>query len=275
MRIVSAFTSMLIGAAASLSVQAEPLNVCHIANAGFLVSTNNTAIVVDAVMEKDSYEGRFSLPSPIVLANLQNAKDIFENVKVALVSHRHGDHFDPVASLKHLRSDKSVEYIMPPEAYQMLLSAGLTDANQKRVHSVLPGWKNGPVNITVNGIPIEVYRIDHGPDMPQNLGYRVMLGEKSFFHTGDINASAERLRDAGLDQTPVDVMLMPFWNILERKGTIEQAWKIRTMVPMHYHAQPQAWMEQFGGPTGLRTKTESLWPGSIRLDQEMQCKAIG
>ncbi len=275
MRIVSVFTSILVGATASFSTQAEPLNVCHVANAGFLVSTKNAAIVIDAVMEKDNYEGRFSLPSPSTLDSLQKATGQFEKVKVALVSHLHGDHFDPLASLQHMRSNKHVEYVMPPEAYQMLISAGLTDTEHKRVHSVLPDWKSGPLSITVNDVPIEIYRIDHGPDMPQNLGYRVTLGNHTVFHTGDINASAERLSAAGLGKTPVDIMLMPFWNILERKDTIEEAWSIKTMIPMHYHAQAQPWMEQFGGPLGLRTTTEAQWPNAVRLDQEMQCQSFG
>ena len=274
MRIVSVFTSILVGAAASFSTQAAPLNICHVANAGFLISAKDAAVVIDAVMEKDSYDGRFSLPSPSTLASLQKGTGQFEQVKVALVSHLHGDHFDPVASLQHMRRNKHVEYVMPPEAYQMLLSSGLTNTEQKRVHSVLPDWKSGPLTITVNDIPIEVFRIDHGPDMPQNLGYRVTLGSHTVFHTGDINASAERLGAAGLNKIPVDIMLMPFWNILERKDTIDKAWNIKTMIPMHYHAQAQPWMEQFGGPEGLRATTEAEWPNAVRIDQEMQCKTL-
>lgn len=253
------------------SYSKEPIKLCHIANAGFLAEVGSAAIVVDAVLERDDYDGTFALPSNSTLTSLQQGAKAFTNVKVALVTHIHGDHFDAAASLQHLRTNKEVEYIVPPEALQLFKDAGLTEINSRRIHAVLPNWEEGPQTVTANGIEIEVYRINHGPKMPQNLGYKANINGRTIFHTGDINASADQLESAGLNKNSVDVMLMPFWNILQQKETIETAWTIGTMVPMHYHAKAQPWMEQFDGPLGLRKATEKLWTGSVRVDQEMQC----
>lgn len=272
MRRFTALTSLYVASMLSFSAEAVPLKVCHIANAGFFAESNEEALVVDAVMERDNYNGTFALPSASTLASLQQGKAAFQHVKLALVTHHHGDHFDAVATLTHLRNNEVVQYIMPPEASQLLENAGLSDAERPRVHSVLPNWDKGPTNLTVNGIDVEVYRIDHGPNMPQNLGYKATLGGKTVFHTGDINASAERLKSAGLGGTAVDFMLMPFWYLLQQKEDIATAWDIGTMIPMHYHAAAQPWMEQFGGPTGLRATAEREWPGAVRIDQEMQCE---
>ncbi len=264
----------VIGFLSSPSHAKEPIKLCHVANAGFLAEVSNSAIVVDAVLQRDDYDGTFALPSETTLTSLQQGTGSFTNVKVALVTHIHGDHFDAAASLQHLRADKKVEYIVPPEALQLFKDAGLTEDNSKRIHAVLPDWEEGPKKIAANGIEIEVFRIDHGPQMPQNLGYKINLSGRTVFHTGDVNASAEQLENAGLNKNPVDLMLMPFWNILQQKETIETAWTIGTMVPMHYHAKAQPWMEQFGGPLGLRAATEVLWAGSARVDQEMQCNTF-
>lgn len=268
------FASALASSLTLSGAYAEPVKLCHIANAGFLAEAGESAVLFDAVMEKDHYDGRFALPSSETLSAMQAGKDAFEKVKLALVTHRHGDHFDAQATLNHLRMDQTVSYVMPPEAYQLLLGAGLGEPEKSRVHAILPDWTDGPVKHKIGGVDLEIYRVDHGPNMPQNLGYRVKVGDKWVFHTGDINASAERLQDAGLNATNVDIMLMPFWYILEHDKTIRKAWDISSMVPMHYHATPQPWMADLGGPEGLRTRTATLWPNSVRLDREMQCQSM-
>jgi len=271
-------TQLAISGLIAVMLQATTANaevkICHIANAGFFFEASGNGVLVDAVMQRDDYNQRFALPSASTLADMQTGTGAFSAVKLALVTHKHGDHFDAAASLKHLRIDKGVEYIMPPEAFNLMQAEGLTDTEAKRVHPILPDWRSGPVSHTVGDIRVEIYRIDHGPNMPQNLGYRVTLGETSFFHTGDINATDERLKNAGLNKTYVDYMLMPFWFALQQKPAVESAWNISTMIPMHYHAKEQSWMAQYGGPEGLRRSAASIWPNSIRIDKEMQCKKL-
>ena len=253
--------------ALSVPTKADPIKLCHIANAGFMAEGKDTAVLFDAVRITDEYNGAFRLPSLGLMQQLTAGTGAFSKVKIALVSHLHNDHFDAAATLVHLRADSDVEYIMPPEAYALLEQAGLTDAETARVHSVLPPWQGGPVTLKVAGVHIEAYRIDHGPNRPQNIGYRVTIDGKSFFHTGDINATSESLRKAGLDATPVDVMLLAYWYGMKdaaQNKAIFNAWEIGTVVPMH-----------FGGGGNARERViKSLlaqWPGSVRLTTEMAC----
>lgn len=248
--------------------------ICHIANAGFYFENNGTGVLVDAVMERDDYDQTFALPSAPLLASMTTGSDKFGNVRLALATHKHGDHFDAAASLRHLRATE-VRYIVPPEAFDLMKTAGMTDAEAERVHAFLPEWGKGPEKISGEGFEVEVYRVDHGPNMPQNLGYKVTLGDRTFFHTGDINATAERLADAGLNKLKIDYMMMPFWYALQAKPNVEAAWDIGTMIATHYHAKEQPWMAQSGGPEGLRSAAKSVWPNSLRIDKEMQCEPIG
>jgi len=257
------------------SVQASnEARICHIANAGFLVAGNEGGVLIDAVMKRDDYNGRFSLPSPETLAAMQSGSGDFSNVKLALVTHRHGDHFDAGASLKHIRSDSEVEYVMPPEAFALIKKAGIDDVESERVHVVLPKWSDGGQFFKINGIKLEAFRIDHGLNMPQNIGYKVTLGNTSFFHTGDINASLVRLQNAGLDRIAVDYMMMPFWYAMQQKENIDTAWNLETMIGTHYHAKEQPWMTDSGGLEGLRRAVAETWPNSLRLDREMQCEKL-
>jgi len=257
--------------ALSAPANADPVKLCHIANAGFMAEGKEAAVLFDAVRMTDEYNGAFRLPSQGLMKDLMARSGAFAKVKVALVSHNHNDHFDAAATLAHLRADSAVEYIMPPEAFDLLKQAGLTDAEAARVHSVLPPWQGGPVALEIAGVHIEAYRIDHGPNRPQNIGYRVTLNGKSFFHTGDINATSESLRKAGLDATPVDVMLLAYWYGMKdaaQNKAIFDAWEIETVVPMH-----------FGGGGNARERViKSLlaqWPGSVRLTTEMACHTFG
>ena len=261
------FTAAVLGFPAS----ATPVKLCHIANAGFMAEGKTAAVLFDAARVTDEYKGAFRLPSQSLMQDLTAGTGAFAKVKVALVSHRHNDHFDASATLAHLRTDLDVEYIMPPEAYALLEKAGLTDTEAKRVHSVLPPWEGGPVTLDIAGARIEAYRIDHGPNRPQNIGYRVFLDGMIFFHTGDMSASAESLRKAGLGATPVDVMLLAYWygmNDAAQNKAIFDTWEIGTVVPMH-----------FGGSGASRDRVikniHAQWPGSVMLTTEMACHTFG
>ena len=270
----SFFIAAIAGVFLATGAQAANLKLCHIANAGFLAASGDTAFIVDAVMARDTYNGQFALPSNTTLYNMHHSKEAFKNVKLALVTHLHGDHFDAESSRQHIENSPSVEYVLAPDAYRLLVETGLSEKQKQRVHSVMPTAGEGPVKMTIGSMSLEVYVVDHGPNMPQNLGYKITIGDKTVFHTGDINASAEQLAEAGLNKTPVDVMLMPFWYILEQNDTVLKTWGIKTMVPMHYHAKAQPWMADLGGPEGLRTAAQKPWTNSLRIDKEMQCEII-
>jgi L-ascorbate metabolism protein UlaG (beta-lactamase superfamily) len=273
------FTKGLI-AAAALSfgfltpVHAEGVKLCHIANAGFLAEGKDVAVLFDAARITDEYDGSYTLPTKGLMADLTAGTGAFSKVKLALVSHRHNDHFDAGATLAHLRGDSDVEYIMPPEALELLQTAGLTDAERKRVHALLPPWEGGPVTKTIAGVKVEAYRVDHGPNRPQNNGYRVIIDGKSFFHTGDISATEGSLRKAGLNRTPVDVMLLAYWYGLDspaQNKAIFGAWEIGTVVPMHYGAAETDWMKRNGGKDLVIRYVQGQWPGSVQLTGEMDC----
>jgi len=258
--------TLLLSLWLSAPLQADGVKLCHIANAGFLAEGKTAAVVFDAARSTDAYEGRYIMPSSALMADLSAGTGAFSKVKVALVSHRHNDHFDAAATLAHLRGDADVEYIMPPEAYDELKEAGLTAAEEERVHSVLPPWEKGPLTLNIAGVKVEAYRVDHGVNRPQNIGYRVTIDGMSIFHTGDINASEESLRKAGLNSTPVDVMLLAYWygmNNSAQNKAILGVWDIGTVVPMHYGS--------FSQREKLIERIQASWPGSLRLTGEMDC----
>ncbi|WP_417456212.1 MBL fold metallo-hydrolase [Kordiimonas sp.] len=271
--------ALLIGALAlcSAGVSAEGVKLCHIANSGFLAEGRMSTVLFDAARVVDTYDGDYAMPSKGLMDDMTHGRGAFEHVTLALVSHKHNDHYDPVATLKHLRTNKRVHYVMPPEAFEMLKAHHPTDDEAARVHVVLPDWSAGPITNQFGDVTVEAYRVSHGEGGPQNIGYRVSLDGVRIFHTGDIAATKESLSNAGLRQTEVDVMLMPFWyglNNAEQNEAVLSAWQIGTMVPMHFAPKEERWMSEYGGFDMLIRHVHDQWPNARKVLGEMACETF-
>ncbi len=253
---------------------ASAVELCHVANAGFLIKGEKTSVLIDGLIREDQYDGRFALPSDAVLDAMMNRTGLFENLSIVLSTHRHGDHFDPKATIQNLRSTRSVQYGVPTDAVAALEANGLTDTERARLMIV----EDGPQQeFTHAGVRIQTFDVDHGPNMPQNVGYRVTVDDVSFFHTGDISAARSQLSMAGLNALPVDVLIMPFWygfQDAQQRQTIEESWAYGRIVPTHFNPASQAWMEQFGGLAGLKNSVKASFENAIINTTEGNCTAI-
>lgn len=253
---------------------ASAVELCHVANAGFLIKGETASVLIDGLMREDQYDGRFELPSDATLDAMMNRTGLFENLSVVLSTHRHGDHFDPKATIQNLRATKGVRYGVPADAVAALEANGLTDAERHRLMVV----EDGPQQeFSHAGVRIQTFDVDHGPNMPQNVGYRVTVDDASFFHTGDISAKRAQLLAAGVNALPVDVLIMPFWYGFqdpEQRQTIEESWTYGRVAPTHFSPTPQAWMDQFGGLKGVKNSLAASFDRTIINTTEGDCTAI-
>ena len=185
--------------------------------------------------------------------------------KLAVATHIHADHFDAAASVQHMESKSDVRYILTPQSFEALKPAG---AGAEISHAVTPSHENdGPVTIKQDGLTTEIYKVDHGKGAPTNFGYKITFPSgRSVFHTGDINASLESLKKHGLDKTPVDVLLIPFWYLLQNSANVPEAWNAQTVVPTHFMAKEQEWMAQYGGMEGVKKLALNAFPEKKHAD---------
>lgn len=268
----NAFSVAVLTISASFSAQAVEL--CHVANAGFLIKGENASVLVDGLMQEDVYEGRFALPSIGMYEEMLNKTGLFKDLKLVLSTHRHADHFDPKATVRHLRATNDVRYGLPTETLSTLEANGLQDSERARLFVIEDGPQS---SFSHGGIDVQTFDVDHGPNAPQNVGYRVTVDGVSFFHTGDINTSREQLAEAGVTNLNVDALIIPFWFGLReesQRAAISESWNVGTMVPTHFHATHQPWMEQFGGLEGLKKTIGETYEGSIISTVEGECTPI-
>lgn len=268
---IIAFT---IGSSLSLSVGVKAVELCHIANAGFLVKGDQSSVLIDGLMIDDQYEGRFALPSEAMQKQMMDKTGLFNNLSVVVSTHKHGDHFDPKATVAHIRATKDVNYVLPADTKEALSANGLQLSEMSRIKFAIDGQQS---RYQLGDVIVEVYDIDHGPNMPQNNGYRITVDGKTFFHTGDINTSREQLSDSGMNALEVDVLMIPFWyglNDDEQRGTLEASWSYKHIVPTHFQATPAPWMEQFGGFDGLKQTVVKAYAHAYLIANEGECLPI-
>ena len=250
--------------------------LCHIANAGFFIENQGEGILIDTVIDQ-GLKG-YVKPTKPLLAKIEKGQAPFDNIKLVLITHFHADHFDPASTLRHLRANLETQYVMPPQAYEAIKELGITNEEANRVHIPLPGMNGISQTIAITNIKTDIYRISHGANRPiENLGYKVTLANgTTLFHPGDMSTTSEQLNSVGLNAISVDYLLLPFWVSLNEKTKpmINASWNAKHIVPMHFQEENRDWMQQYGGPSGVKKIARNNWSNSISLTGEMKCKTL-
>lgn len=258
----------------AVSAPSTAVELCHIANAGFLIKGQAASVLIDGLMHEDQYDGRFALPSDDMFGDIINKTGLFDNLRLVLSTHRHGDHFDPRATVQHLRATDDVLFAVPEDALPALKANTLTGDEQGRVVLVPDGPQS---QFEYGGILVQTYDVDHGPNMPQNVGYRVTVDGVSFFHTGDMSARREQLSAAGVNALPVDVLMLPFWYGMQdtaQQQSIKESWSAARIVPTHFNPRPQAWMNRYGGLEGVKKIINETHDNPLISTIEGECTQI-
>lgn len=255
------------------SLASNGFQLCHIENAGFYAESDGQGILIDGMI-REGLDG-FAKASPELTDNIQAANAPFANLSIGFITHKHTDHFDAEATLEHLDKNAKVHYVVSEEIASELKSAGMTDEQSSRLHAVWPGDNSStPIHLDLdNGIQVDIYRVSHNMDI-QNLGYHItMPGGTTLFHPGDIQASEEELKSAGLKGVKVEYLLMPFFYGATDPADMERikmAFDYTYIVPTHFHEGEPAWAQKHGGMAAFKASAiESM--GGLNLADEMAC----
>jgi len=206
----------------SLVAQAHEINseLEYMANEGVLFSHGENSVIFDSFYS-DSINGTYLLLEKDTQESVLAAKPPYQNIKLAFVSHVHGDHFSTEPTLEYLRTHSSVRLLAPGQVIDALTKAGADDVKRQLLRvEVSPG--ETPVDVPVKGFKIKVAAVPHIGDKfkdVENLIFRVSIeNSPTIAHLGD--AAPENhwypfLKDFFL---PVDVALVPLWFITMDEG---------------------------------------------------------
>jgi L-ascorbate metabolism protein UlaG (beta-lactamase superfamily) len=263
----------VVGTAAGLAAD-DPrptFDVTYIGNEGFLVQAAGKKVLVDALFT-DGF-GQYLAPVPELLAQMTSAQDPFAGIDLILVTHPHGDHFNPKPVVAHLRNNPHARLIAHTQTVdQVRKEEGFAQiANQVREVRLQPGARE---RIVANDITVDALCLYHaaaeGVDLgSRNLAFVVDLGGGArFLHAGDatLEKSAGHLGAFSFDAAPIDVLFLEYFDRSQAtRRLIARTLKPSRIIAMHV---PPAQLEEES------KKTRAVYPHAIVFKQSMERRSL-
>jgi len=208
------------------------VEVTYIANAGVLLSSGDTRVLIDGLFRP--YDNYPALPLPH-REQLESGTAPFDGIDLILVSHIHGDHFDAEAVVRYLLASPGTELISSDQVVDELRQTPEFAAIADRVRGVSPTLGER-VPVTAAGIQIDVLGVGHGSGRHreiQNLGHVVTLGGRTFLHVGDADPTSGILERFNLATNGIDVAFLPAWFLTESPDLVHDDIRPRHVAAVH------------------------------------------
>ncbi len=174
------------------------IKITSLGNCGFLYEHHSTKVLIDAFGNK--FGNLFQLPEKDTRTNIEQGDAPFDNINLVLITHRHGDHFDPFLAAQFLKNNSYTMMICPPQVYNEMKDS-CRNFSQVEAQIISPEILiNNTKNLTANNVSLTAIRLQHGTnrslegvafedysdyEKTENFGYLINLGEKVIFHQGD------------------------------------------------------------------------------------------
>lgn len=176
----------------------ENITITYLANCGFLCESSSQKVLIDPFGTR--FGNLFELSSEETMHKIETGSEPFNHVKLVLITHIHGDHFDPYPAEKFLLQNKQAQLVCPPQVWQQMKDSCQQFA-QIEAQLVSPQLSmNELKTMAVNGIQLSIVRMQHGTnrslqgvdykdytdyEKTEDYGYLFELGGKVVFDQGD------------------------------------------------------------------------------------------
>lgn len=207
------------------------LRVTYIGNAGFMITSGDKKILIDALFR--GFESEYALPDDIQ-NKLALAQPPFDNVNLILVTHNHRDHSNRSLVLQHLENNLHAVFA----SQSSITSQFSMSANQLIALDPTPGK---PVQKDIDGIRVEALALSHGLDQPGNIGFVITVNGVKLFFTGDIDISQisfDEFQSYKLPEEKIDIAFIQHFylsDIQSEKQFVIQGIGAKYIIPTHYY----------------------------------------
>jgi L-ascorbate metabolism protein UlaG (beta-lactamase superfamily) len=216
--------------------EARTPTIAYVGNEGVFISDGTKAVLIDGLHRK--YGDAYLFPPPELLAAMEQAKPPFDQVRVLLVSHVHGDHFHPESVAQHLRNNPKATLVSDAQkASDIARNYSAHESVRTQVHEATPEWKE-MILYEKDGIRVKLLGMKHGTERHwwiKNLGHIVEIGGKKFFHFGDADMTDENFAAFDLPAEKIDVAFVPYWFLLSEDGRriVRERIAARSVIAVH------------------------------------------
>jgi len=204
--------------------QKDDLKVTYLSNCGFLYEYQSSKIIIDPFGTE--FGNYFFLPSSQTKTILETGNEPFDNIDFVLITHIHGDHFNPFLAEKFLLNNKSAKMICPEQVFKQMKDSCV---NLKQIESQIISPQisiNNLEKMDFNDISVTAVRMQHGTDRSlkdvkyeeytdyektENFGYLIDFDKKVVFHQGDACLKINELALNKLNRK-VDIAYLSFFD---------------------------------------------------------------
>jgi len=198
-----------------LATQVLPADVIvtQLANEGVILSDGGENQVMIDGMVTEPYSIYGGLPADAI-ALYSKASGPFSGIDLALVSHQHHDHNQPVAACQFVQKSTGTLFVTSQQVVDLVREKCrqyITTSPQVRIIDPQYGQ---PEVVQVGDVKVTIFKLSHGGGkyaVLQNFGFLVEIGGMRVLHVGDADMDAADFIRAGLDSGDIDIALLPFW----------------------------------------------------------------
>ena len=197
----------------------DSVEVVFLANEGFLLRSGSTAVLIDAFVTKP-YSIYGAMP-PDTYQQLMAGGFPYQNVKLALASHVHRDHFQPEAAGAFLQHHPNVRFVSSRQIRDTLQTHFPEYDDIERQVQVLWPAPGEEEHLETGELKIDFLRLRHTNPRNysiENLGHIIHMGNKIFLHIGDAEMLAKHYQEYNLSSRSLDIAFIPFWFFLSEEG---------------------------------------------------------
>src|SRR5688572_4096745 len=120
--------------------EAKSPTITYVGNEGIFISDGTKAVLIDGLHRK--YDDAYLFPPPDVLSAMEQARPPFDQIRVLLVSHVHGDHFHPESVAQHLRNNPKATLVSDAQkSADIARNCPAHESVRAQVHEATPEWK--------------------------------------------------------------------------------------------------------------------------------------
>lgn len=217
--------------------EANTGTIQYVANMGVLITAGEQSVLIDALFREG--QNAYDSVDEDTRELMEVAQPPFHQVKIALATHVHKDHFDPKSVSRFMRRDRSAKFVSTTAVIQKLAEQAVRfDDYRDRVRTIEPN-EGSSIEFSHGGVSVDVLRLSHGGAFFSdivNLGFIVHIGGKRILHVGDGVLDATTIAALEAAAVGVDVACVPHLWLVDYDGQVllKRKLKPKKIIALHF-----------------------------------------